>query len=105
MSAQQRPLAPVRDVTLLRIHPDGAPPNVATYAAARTSDAGALVEAGAGTQAVIIPWETLPGLRAIAAAELAGKPPRAVAMLGTTEAGQWATWHVPVDPPPVPDGD
>lgn len=51
----------------------------------------------------VMPWETLPGpgIRAIAAAQLAAGGPGTIVFLGTAAGGQWATWHVPA-PAPFP---
>jgi hypothetical protein len=56
----------------------------------------------AAIAAAAVPWDTLggPGIRAIAAAQLATGGPRTIVFLGTAAGGQWVTWHVPA---PAPD--
>jgi hypothetical protein len=61
--------------------------------------------AGAGRGELDIdtmPWSALPGARRLAAAEMAGAPRGQVLFLGTAIDGKWATWHLPMLPPPVP---
>ena len=92
-------------VTLIRSRSKDTPPGIITYAAIRSSDAVELL-AGLNDDQVdtdTLPWDALPGVEPLAAAELAASPaPRAVIVLGTTQDGEWATWHPPVTPPPVP---
>ena len=91
-------------VTLICFRADDADPSVRTYVAVRASEALALVANGIGGvgDAETVPWGTLPGIKPLAAAEVGTRPARSVAILGTTEGQAWATWHLPVEPPPVP---
>lgn len=48
-----------------------------------------------------LPWSTLPGIRQFAIAALSAQSSRSV-ILGTAEGHAWVTWHLPVEPPPLP---
>jgi hypothetical protein len=91
-------------LTLIRVRSDSADPVCYTYVAVRSPQALDLT-ADAVTRfgdAETLPWETLPGTRKLVARDFIGRPSRAVCILGTTEGRAWATWHLPVNPPPVP---
>lgn len=90
-------------VALIRVRAGEFASDVSTYAAVRSAEIAASFKDGFEIGDVArLPWAVLPGIRALAAAELRNQPPRAVAILGTTEGRAWATWHLPVEPPPVP---
>lgn len=91
-------------VTLICFRADDADPGVRTYVAVRSDEALALVAEGIANpgDAEMLPWDMLPGVKKLAAAEVGSRPLRSVAILGTTESRAWATWHPPVPPPPVP---
>lgn len=88
-------------VTLIRFRADEFP-ECWTYAAVRASEALALVADGTADlgDAETLPWDTLPGIKLRAAAEVRTRPPGSVPALSTTEGRAWATWHLPVEPPP-----
>jgi hypothetical protein len=94
----------VTAITLICFRADKDDLSIRTYAAVRSSEAGALLADAISDlgDAETLPWETLPGVKRLAAAEVGARPPRSVAILGTTEGRAWATWHLPVEPPPVP---
>lgn len=91
-------------VTLICFRADDADPSIRTYAAVRSAEALALVANSIADlgDAETLPWDTLPGIKKLAAAEVGARPPRSVAILGTTEGRAWATWHLPTEPRPVP---
>jgi hypothetical protein len=90
-------------VTLIRFHADEADDDVRTYAAVRSSDAVDLLADGFELgDAETVPWDALPGIEELAASRISGQPPRSVAIIGTSEGAEWATWHVPAPAPPVP---
>jgi hypothetical protein len=97
-------------VTLVRLRMAEAAPNVRTYVAIRSAVAVAFLAEIFGSadtatppvDAETLPWDTLPGIRELAAADLGPRPPGMVALLGTTVRNKWAEWHLPVPPPPVP---
>jgi len=94
-------------VTLVRL--GGSGDGAVTFAAVHSADAPDMVaewagedgEDGAGT-ADTLPWDELPGIEALAAADLRGRARRSVSVLGTAVGGEWTTWHVPAPRPPVP---
>lgn len=90
-------------VTLIRFRVDEADADVRTYAAVRSAETVALLADGFGLgDAETLAWDALPGIEGLAATEISGQPPRSVAILGTSEGIEWATWHLPVPAPPVP---
>lgn len=81
----------------------------ATYAAVRSSEAPEAVadwaaRTGDTTAADMMPWDTLPGVQALAAADMRGRAPRSVVILGTVYDGEWISWELlpSFPPPPVP---
>ncbi len=48
-----------------------------------------------------VSWETMPGIRPVAALQVAGQWPPVV-FLGTVEDDQWMSWYLPAPKPPVP---
>jgi hypothetical protein len=89
-------------ITLIRMR---AEPDVATYAAVHSGDASRIVNGWAGqpgAAAEALPWDALPGVQFLAAAELRHRPPGTIALLGTAVGREWTTWRLPVEPPPVP---
>jgi hypothetical protein len=93
-----------QSITLIRIRSDSAEPACYTYAAVRSPEALDLTAAAIAKfgDAETLQWEVLPGCRRLVAREFAGRPARAVCIIGTTEGRAWATWHLPAEPPPVP---
>jgi hypothetical protein len=95
----------VTRATLIRLTAPGS----IMYAAVAPADALGLLASftnpASGADAQTVPWDTLPGVEALAVMELAGRPPMTVAAVGTVEAGEWATWNPPCARPPVPEAD
>ena len=89
------------DITLIRIRETGS--DVCTYAVVPSAETPRLLAHGSELGDVeTLPWDVLPGIRELAAAEISAHPERHVTILATAEGTAWATWHLPVAPPPVP---
>lgn len=90
-------------VTLIRL---SAEEDVVTFVAAHSADSLGIVAEYLGDHgpdaADTLPWDALPGIEALAAADLRGRPRRSVSALGTAVGREWTAWHLPAGPPPVP---
>jgi hypothetical protein len=89
------------DLTLICIRETGS--DVCTYAVVHSAETPRLLAHGSELGDVeTLPWDVLPGIRELAAAEISAHPERHVTILATAEGTERATWHLPVAPPPVP---
>lgn len=93
-------------VTLVRAFVNKGTTGSWTYAAICTAETADMTEMMSEFgKPEILPWDMLPGAEPLARAHVArmGAQPKKVCTLGTTCFGEWATWYLPGEPPPVPD--